>query len=81
VSSGHSPDWLKSKNPAAPAAKREAGATVVDEIGEDFPTLQQAEAHAAIIAKELGRNDPQPVTVFVFSQEGIQLASTAPENE
>jgi hypothetical protein len=39
VSSGHSPDWLKSKNPAAPAAKREAGVTVVDEIGEDFPTL------------------------------------------
>ena len=24
MSSGHSPDWLKSKNPAAPAAKREA---------------------------------------------------------
>jgi len=23
VSSGHSPDWLKSKNPAAPAVKRE----------------------------------------------------------
>ena len=57
------------------------GVTIVDDIGEDFPTLQQAEAHAAIVAKELGRNDPQPVTVFVLSQEGIQLASTAPENK
>jgi hypothetical protein len=57
------------------------GVTMVDEIGEDFPTLQQAKAHATIVAKELGRNDPQPVTVFVLSQDGIQLASTAPENE
>jgi len=57
------------------------GVTVVDGIGEDFPTLQQAKAHAAIVAKELGRNDPQPVTVFVLSQEGIQFASTAPENK
>jgi hypothetical protein len=57
------------------------GVTIVDEIGEDFPTLRQAEAHAAIVAQELGRNDPQPVTIFVLSQEGIQLASTAPEHE
>jgi hypothetical protein len=57
------------------------GVTVIDEIGEEFPTLRQAEAHAAIVAKELGRNDPQPVTVFVLSQEGIKLASTVPENE
>jgi hypothetical protein len=57
------------------------GVTVVDEIGEDFPTLQQAKAHAATVAKELGRNDPESVTVFVLSQEGMQLASTAPENE
>ena len=57
------------------------GATVVDDIGEDFPTLQQAKTHAAIVAKELGRNDPQPVTVFVLSQEGIQLASTAPAHD
>jgi len=57
------------------------GVTIVDEIGEDFPTLQQAKAHAAVVAKELGRNDPWPVTVFVLSQEGIQLGSTAPEHE
>jgi hypothetical protein len=57
------------------------GVTVIDEMGEEFPTLRQAEAHAAIVAKELGRNDPQPVTVFVLSQEGIQLASTASENK
>jgi len=34
------------------------GVTVVDEIGEDFPTLQQAKAHATVVAQELSRNDP-----------------------
>jgi hypothetical protein len=35
------------------------GVTIVDEIDEDFSTLQEAETHAAIVAKELGRNDPR----------------------
>lgn len=42
------------------------GVTVVDEIGEDFPTLQQAKAHATVVAQELSRNDPWPVTIFVI---------------
>jgi Domain of unknown function (DUF6894) len=46
------------------------GVTVLDEIGEDFPTVQEAEAHAVAVAKELGHNNPQPVTVLVLSQEG-----------
>jgi hypothetical protein len=50
------------------------GATIVDDIGEDFPTLREAEAHATIVANELGRNDPQPVTVFVLSPDVIPLA-------
>jgi hypothetical protein len=41
------------------------------DIGEDFPTLREAEAHAAIVANELGRNNPQPVTVFVLSPDVI----------
>jgi uncharacterized protein DUF6894 len=44
------------------------GATVVDDIGEEFATAQKAEAHAAVVANELGRNDPQPVTVFVLTE-------------
>jgi hypothetical protein len=50
------------------------GATIVDDIGEDFPTLREAEAHAAIVANELGRNNPQPVTVFVLSPDVIPFA-------
>jgi hypothetical protein len=57
------------------------GVTVVDEIGEDFPTLQQAKAHATVVAQELSRNDPWPVTIFVLNQEGMQLASTATESK
>jgi hypothetical protein len=49
------------------------GATVVDDIGEEFPTVQEAEAHAVAVANELGRNNPQPVTVFVLSPDVIPL--------
>jgi hypothetical protein len=44
------------------------GATVVDDIGEEFATAQEAEAHAAVVANELGQNDPRPVTVFVLTE-------------
>jgi hypothetical protein len=33
---------------------------VTDEIGEEFATREEAEAHAAIIASELGRNETSP---------------------
>jgi hypothetical protein len=42
-----------------------------------FPTLRDAEAHAAIVASELSRNRPDHVTVFVLSEDGTVLASTA----
>jgi hypothetical protein len=57
------------------------GAVVDDDIGEEFSTVQQAEAHAAIVAGELGRNQPQPVTVFVLGEDRTLIASTTtPDN-
>jgi hypothetical protein len=53
------------------------GLTVADDIGEMFPTLRDAEAHAAIVASELSRNRPDRVTVSVLSDDGTVLASTA----
>ena len=46
------------------------GVTATDDIGEEFPTLQEAEAHAAIVANELGRNTAEAVTVSVLSEDG-----------
>jgi hypothetical protein len=57
------------------------GVTVAEDIGEMFPTLRDAEAHAAIVASELGRNSLYPVTVFVLSEDGTVLASTAARTE
>ena len=53
------------------------GTSVNDDVGEEFSTLQDAEAHAAIVASELVRNSSQAVTVSVFSEDGILLAKTA----
>jgi hypothetical protein len=57
------------------------GVTVAEDIGEMFPTLRDAEAHAAIVASELSRNGPSPVTVSVLSEDGTVLASTAAGTE
>jgi hypothetical protein len=57
------------------------GVMVVDDIGEMFPTLRDAEAHAAIVASELSRNRPYPITVFVLSENGTVLTSTAAGTE
>jgi hypothetical protein len=57
------------------------GVTVADDIGEMFPTLRDAEAHAAIVASELSHNRPDHVTVFVLSEDGTVLASTATGTE
>jgi hypothetical protein len=54
------------------------GVTVVDDIGEEFSTLQVAEAHAAIVANELGRNDSGAV-VRILDDQGILIAG--PRNE
>ncbi len=53
------------------------GISVNDDVGEEFSTLQDAEAHAAIVANELVRNSAQAVTVSVLSEEGILLAKAA----
>jgi uncharacterized protein DUF6894 len=57
------------------------GVTVAEDIGEMFPTLRDAEAHAAIVASELSHNSPSPVTVSVLSEGGAVLASTAAATE
>ena len=46
------------------------GVTATDDIGEEFSTLQEAEAHAAIVANELSRNTSEAVTVSVLSEDG-----------
>jgi hypothetical protein len=54
------------------------GITVNDDVGEEFSTLRDAEAHAAIVANELVRNRSQAVTtVSVLSQDGTLLAKAA----
>jgi len=35
------------------------GATLTDDLGENFGTLQEAEAHARGVANELGRNSSE----------------------
>jgi uncharacterized protein DUF6894 len=37
------------------------GSTLTDHIGEEFSTRQEAEAHAAVVAKELGRNGSEAI--------------------
>jgi hypothetical protein len=49
------------------------GTSVSDDVGEEFSTLQDAEAHAAIVANKPVRNSAQAVTVSVFSEEVFQM--------
>jgi hypothetical protein len=49
------------------------GAVLTDEIGEEFSTLHDAEAHAAVVARELGRNSPEAI-VSVLGEDGKLLA-------
>jgi kynureninase len=53
------------------------GISVNDDVGEEFSTLQDAEAHATIVANELVRNSAQAVTVSVLSEDGMLLAKAA----
>jgi Domain of unknown function (DUF6894) len=53
-----------------------SGSTLTDDIGEEFPTLQEAEAHAAVVADELGRNSSE-AAVFVVGKDGKLLARKA----
>jgi hypothetical protein len=49
------------------------GDTLTDDIGEDFPTQHEAEAHATVVAQQLGRNSSE-ATVVVLDEEGKLLA-------
>jgi hypothetical protein len=44
-----------------------------DDTGEEFATLQEAKAHANVVASELGRNSSE-ATVFVLGEDGKLLA-------
>jgi uncharacterized protein DUF6894 len=57
---------------------RYGGAEYVDDLGEEFATQQEAEAYAAVVANELGRNNPQAITIDLLSEEGILLTSLSP---
>jgi hypothetical protein len=55
------------------------GISVNDDVGEEFSTLQDAEAHAVAVANELARNSAHGVTVSVLGEDAILLAkATAP---
>jgi hypothetical protein len=49
------------------------GCTLIDDSGEEFATLQEAKAHANVVAEELGRNSSE-ATVFVLGEDGKLLA-------
>jgi hypothetical protein len=51
------------------------GISVNDDVGEEFSTLQDAEAHATIVANELSRNHTQSAVVSVFGENGRLLAT------
>jgi hypothetical protein len=55
------------------------GAMLTEDIGEEFPTLHEAEAHATIVAKELSRNSARDrvATVFVLGENRELLARSA----
>jgi uncharacterized protein DUF6894 len=59
------------------------GVMLTDDIGEEFPTLHEAETHATVVANELGHNNAQdrPVIVFVLGDDGKSLTRTAAINE
>jgi hypothetical protein len=49
------------------------GRSFVDEQGEVFSDPDEAHAHAMQIAAELGRNNLDPVTVILTSEDGTEL--------
>jgi hypothetical protein len=51
------------------------GATIIDDVGEEFPTLQDARAHAVVVAKELGQHNAKAVVVSVLNENMVIIAS------
>jgi hypothetical protein len=54
---------------------RYRGTMVSDDVPEEFSTVAEAENHAAIVASEFGRNGGGPVTVFVYGEDGMLIAT------
>jgi hypothetical protein len=51
------------------------GHTVMDDVGEQFCTLQEAEAHAVVVANELSRNNSQTIAVRVVAGDRMPTVS------
>ena len=56
------------------------GVTYEDEIGEVFLTLQEAQAYAEVVARELGQNNHKSVEVILVSDDGTQLGRYPGDN-
>ena len=54
------------------------GSTIRDDDGEIFRSLQEAEAHSAVVARELAHNNGKTVVVRVTDDEGMVLAKISP---
>ncbi|MFZ1148255.1 MAG: hypothetical protein WAR76_00790 [Xanthobacteraceae bacterium] len=53
------------------------GAMLTDDIGEEFPTLHEAETHATVVANELGRNSTQDQAVTYLCSARMENCSRA----
>ena len=49
------------------------GVTHKDETGRVFLTLREAQAYAAVVARELGRNKLNSIMVYLVGEDGTQL--------
>jgi len=49
------------------------GRTLTDDVGEVFAMLEEAKAHANVVAAELSRNSSE-AAVFVLGEDGKLLA-------
>jgi hypothetical protein len=49
------------------------GVIYTDDSGELFATSESAEAHAAVVANELGRNSSDAICVSVVDEHGVEL--------
>ena len=57
------------------------GSRYEDESGEHMATAEEAVGHARLIAEELSRNNPKPVTVFVVADDQSSVIHTVKATE
>jgi len=46
-----------------------------DDEAVEFASIKQAEAHASLVAEELGRNNSKAVSIFLTDENGERLAT------